>query len=106
MEYDAYKDGELSDQELQILEQDRIDRRQNNQRKMAWVAVASMIVFTGLIFMPFVGKDSLDTFMGVADLFYIAQAGIVSAYTGAEAWVNKTRSSNNNARPSPRGPIT
>ena len=84
-------DGELSEQEVEFIEQDRIDRRQDNQRKMAWVALGSMLVFTALIFLPIIPTERLDVFRGIADLFYLAQAGIISAYMGSEAFVNRSR---------------
>lgn len=82
---------DCTDQEIELLEQERIDRRQDNQRKMAWVALLSMLGFTALIFLPLVPKDRIDVFTSIADLFYLANAGVISAYMGTEAWVNKTQ---------------
>jgi hypothetical protein len=100
MEYDMNSDGELSEQEVEFIEQERIDRRQDNQRKMAWIALGSMLLFTGLIFLPIIPPERIDAFRGIADLFYLAQAGVVSAYMGSEAIVNRSRKPTSNK---PRG---
>jgi len=88
---DIYKDGEVSDNELVLLEQQRIDRRQNNQKSMAWVAMSSMIAFTVFMFLPIVGDTRIEILTEIASLFYIAQAGVIGAYMGSEALVNKSR---------------
>ena len=91
MSDDIYKDGEISDNELVLLEQQRIDRRQNNQKSMAWVAMGSMIAFTIFMFLPIVGDTRIEILTEIASLFYIAQAGVIGAYMGSEALVNKSR---------------
>jgi hypothetical protein len=88
---DVYEDGELSDNELVLLEQQRIDRRQDNQKKMAWIAMFSMIGFTVFMFLPIVGDTRIEILTEIASLFYIAQAGVIGAYMGSEALVNKSR---------------
>jgi len=91
MTSDIYEDGEISDNELVLLEQQRIDRRQNNQKKMAWIAMFSMIGFTVFMFLPIVGDTRIEILTEIASLFYIAQAGVIGAYMGSEALVNKSR---------------
>ena len=88
---EIYKDGKVSDNELVLLEQQRIDRRQNNQKSMAWVAMGSMIAFTIFMFLPVVGNERIEILTEIASLFYIAQAGVIGAYMGSEALVNKSR---------------
>jgi len=87
---DLYTDG-LTDEELRSVEQDRIERRQDTQKKMAWVAMISMIGFTIFMFLPIVGDNRITILTEIATLFYISQAGVVGAYMGSEALVNKTR---------------
>jgi len=91
MTSDIYEDGELSDNELVLLEQQRIDQRQDNQKKMAWIAMFSMIAFTIFMFLPIVGDTRIEILTEIASLFYIAQAGVIGAYMGSEALVNKSR---------------
>jgi len=100
---DVYKDGEVSDNELVLLEQQRIDQRQDNQKKMAWVAMSSMIAFTIFMFLPIVGDTRIEILTDIASLFYIAQAGVIGAYMGSEALVNKTRTQSSPSRHSTRG---
>ena len=88
-----YSDGNLTDNELVILEQKRIDARQDNEKRMACVATASMIVYTVVLFMPFIDDSRVQILTEIASLFYIAQAGVVGAYMGSEALVNRTRTS-------------
>ena len=86
-----YSDGELTENEMIVLEQQRIDERQDNQKRMAWVAIISMIVYTIALFMPFIGDSRAQILTDIASLFYVAQAGVVGAYMGSEALVNRTR---------------
>jgi hypothetical protein len=90
--YDFSKDGQLSPEEIEFAKahiyEERMDRRQTNQRKMAWVALFSMIIFTIMLFMPFVPDDRIVLLKEISTLFYIAQAGIVGAYMGASAMMN------------------
>jgi len=88
---DVYNDGEVSDNELVLLEQQRIDRRQDNQKSMAWIAMFSMIGFTIFMFLPIVDNSRIEILTEIASLFYIAQAGVIGAYMGSEALVNKSR---------------
>jgi len=82
---------ESTDVRIVLLEQQRIDRRQNNQKSMAWVAMGSMIAFTIFMFLPVVGNERIEILTEIASLFYIAQAGVIGAYMGSEALVNKSR---------------
>jgi len=98
----VYTDG-LTDEELRAVEQDRIERRQDNQKKMAWIAMFSMIGFTVFMFLPIVGDNRITILTEIATLFYISQAGVVGAYMGSEALVNKTRTQSSPSRHSTRG---
>jgi len=88
---ELYSDGEITENEMIVLEQQRIDARQDNQKRMAWVAIVSMIVYTLALFMPFIEDSRAQILTELARLFYVAQAGVVGAYMGSEALVNRTR---------------
>lgn len=88
---ELYADGKLTENEVVVLEQQRIDARQDNQKRMAWVAIISMIVYTLALFMPFIEDSRAQILTDIASLFYVAQAGVVGAYMGSEALVNRTR---------------
>jgi hypothetical protein len=91
--YDINRDGEISDDELQemqtIEEIERDNRKQSAQRRMAWVSIWSMIVFTILLFSPAISNERVNALADLLGLFYIAQAGVVGAFMGVSAWMSK-----------------
>lgn len=90
-EYNVYEDGEITEKELELLKQQRIDERQDNQKVMAWVALGSVVAYTIGMFMPFLPDSRVEILTQIAPLFYVAQAGIIGAYMGSEAMVNRSR---------------
>ena len=84
---------EMSDEEMarlkELSEMERADRKQLQQRYMAWSAIASMVVFTLLLFTPLVKESRVAALADLLGLFYIAQAGVVGAFMGMSAWMNK-----------------
>jgi hypothetical protein len=91
--YDLDGDGEVSDDELKDMEKietiERDNRKQSAQRRMAWVAIWSMIVFTIILFSPLVSDARVNALADLLGLFYIAQAGIVGAFMGVSAWMSR-----------------
>lgn len=91
--YDVDGDGEVTDDELQDMEKieeiERQNRKQSAQRRMAWVAIWSMIVFTIILFSPLVSDARVNALADLLGLFYIAQAGIVGAFMGVSAWMSR-----------------
>ena len=91
--YDVDDDGEVSDDELtdteKIEEIERDNRKQAAQRRMAWVAIWSMIIFTIVLFSPLVSDARVNALADLLGLFYIAQAGIVGAFMGVSAWMSR-----------------
>ena len=63
--------------------------RAGHQKRMAWVAMGSMIVFSGALFTPFVSESRVAALADLLGLFYIAQAGVVGAYMGVSAWMSR-----------------
>jgi hypothetical protein len=91
--YDVDGDGVVTDQELVVMKElseiERADRKQKQQRYMAWVAIWSMIVFTFVLFSPVVSDARVNALADLLGLFYIAQAGIVGAFMGVSAWMSR-----------------
>ena len=56
---------------------------------MAWLSIASMIIFSACLFMPVVPESRVNALGEILGLFYIAQAGIVGAYMGVTAWMSR-----------------
>ena len=79
------------DKEQQQENEFRIERRQNAQRKLAWVAMLTMIGFTVFLFVPIVPESRVQILVDLATLFYISQSGVVAAYMGSEAFVNRSK---------------
>jgi len=92
---------EMSDEEMarlkELSEMERADRKQLQQRYMAWSAIASMVVFTLLLFTPLVKESRVAALADLLGLFYIAQAGVVGAFMGMSAWMSQ-KASNSGGR--------
>ena len=76
--------------EIQQLEEIEIEEEKADaQRRMAWVALLSMIAFTVVVFLP-VFPDSRIKLLGeLSALFYIGMAGVVGAYMGMTAYMSR-----------------
>jgi len=85
--YDINRDGHMSEEEIKL---ENRDKKEDQQRRMAWVAMASMVVFTGfLLFTDIVPVDRVDALANALEMFYIAQAGIIATFFGTSAWVSR-----------------
>ncbi len=75
-------------EEIKILEEIEVEEEKADaQRRMAWVALWSMIAFTVVVFLP-VFPDSRIKLLGeLSALFYIGMAGVVGAYMGMTAYM-------------------
>lgn len=91
--FDADNDGKIGQQDIEasdrLLELELREEKADSQRRMAWVAIVSMIIFTILLFSPFISDTRVNALADLLGLFYIAQAGVVGAYMGATAWMSK-----------------
>lgn len=90
-EYDEDGDGIVSDEELShVTEIKKLEhdlRKQRAQRRMATASLVGMGVFTVALFL--VDIDRVKALSDVSNLFYISGAGIVGAYMGASAIMNR-----------------
>ena len=90
-EYDEDGDGIVSDEELshvtKIKKLEHDLRKQRAQRRMATASLVGMGVFTIALFL--VDIDRVKALSDVSNLFYISGAGIVGAYMGASAFMNR-----------------
>ena len=87
---DTNSDGVVSDAEIdnwqQTEEVKRLNRKQMHHRNMAWTALVSMLLFTVIMFTPFVPDERIKLLTDISNLFYLAQAGIVGAFMGFAAF--------------------
>ena len=91
--YDINKDGTVTDEELakakEMLELELKEEKFQQQERMAWCAMATMLVFTILLFSPIIPIGRVNALSDLLGLFYIAQAGVVGTYMGAQALASK-----------------
>lgn len=83
------KDQKEIDLQEKVTELELREEKADAQRRMAWVALASMLLFTGFLFTAWVGVDRVNALSDLLGLFYIAQAGVIGAYMGVTAWMSK-----------------
>ena len=92
-QFDLDGDGVVSDEEIKrsqdMLELELREEKSEAQKRMAWVAMGSMIVFSAILFSPAVSESRVAALADLLGLFYIAQAGVVGAYMGVSAWMSK-----------------
>jgi len=90
-EYDLDGDGIVSDAELsnmkEIKETETALRKNLAQLRMARYTLIAMGVFTAAMF--FVDVERVKALADISNLFYLSGAGIVGAYMGTTAWMNK-----------------
>lgn len=90
---DMNSDNTITNKELSIadraLELELREEKADTQRRMAWIAILSMIIFTSVLFSPMVSDSRVQALADLLGLFYIAQAGVVGAYMGVTAWMSK-----------------
>ena len=93
--YDLDRDGRVTDSEIArakaIMEMENLDDKQTSQRKMAWVALISMVCFTLAVFLPIFPDSRITALADLFGLFYIGQAGVVGAYMGMTAYMSAKR---------------
>lgn len=94
--YDKNKDGVLSKEEATnaqtIIELENRDRKEDQLRRMAWIAMGSMLLFTAVSFFPIISDERLKVLESILQTFYIAQAGVIATFFGANAYMNKNSS--------------
>jgi hypothetical protein len=92
-QFDTDGDGIVSDEELataeKMIELENKDKKEDQLRQMAWVAMLSMVAFTIALFLPFLSVERLTALDNLLSMFYIAQAGVVATFFGSQAYMSK-----------------
>jgi hypothetical protein len=88
-ELDLDGDGIVSDAELAAVEAFEKHEKADAQRRMAWVAMGSMLFFTLAVFLPIFPDARIKALSDLFGLFYIGQAGVVGSYMGMTAYMAK-----------------
>ena len=90
-EYDLDGDCVVTDEELsnmkEIKETETALRKNLAQLRMARYTLIAMGLFTAAMF--FIDVERVKALADISNLFYISGAGIVGAYMGTTAWMNK-----------------
>ena len=90
-EYDLDGDGIVTDSELEnakaIKATEDSLRKNLAQLRMARWTLISMGVFTFAMFL--IDLERVKALSDISNLFYLSGAGIVGAYMGTTAWMNK-----------------
>ena len=90
-ELDMNGNGLVTGDDLAISEAMDKHEKSDAQRRMAWVSMVSMIVFTAAVFLPVFPDTRIKALSDLFGLFYIGQAGVVGAYMGMTAYMSKKR---------------
>ena len=88
---DTNGDGVVSDPELAASAVLTQHEKADAQRRMAWVAMGSMIFFTLAVFLPIFPDARIKALSDLFGLFYIGQAGVVGAYMGMTAYIARRK---------------
>lgn len=92
-EFDLNHDGVVDDEEIkrsqEMLELELREEKALAQKRMAWVALSSMVLFTVVLFTPYVSETRVSALGDLLGLFYIAQASVVGFYFGATAYMSR-----------------
>ena len=93
--YDVDGDGVVTDEELAaikaITETETAEEKADAQRRMAWISLLAMLVFTCMVFMPIFPDSRIKALADLFGLFYIGMAGVVGAYMGMTAYMSAKR---------------
>lgn len=93
-QYDTDGDGVVSDEEMaaaeRLIEIENKDKKEDQLRQMAWVAMMSMVIFTVLLFIPIIDTDRISALDNLLQMFYIAQAGVVATFFGSSAYMSRS----------------
>lgn len=91
--FDLDGDGTVTDKEFELeqkmMEAERLEEKSEAQKKMAWIAMFSMLAFTIFLFLPIIPDSRVKALADLLGLFYIGQASVVGAYMGFTAYMSR-----------------
>ena len=94
-QFDVDGDGVVTDKEIamekEMMELERQEEKAEAEKKMAWVAMVSMLGFTIFLFLPIIPDSRVSALAELLGLFYIGQASVVGAYMGFTAYMSKSK---------------
>jgi hypothetical protein len=91
--YDLNNSGDVTEEEMkratEILELELREEKAEAQKRMSWVSILSMVLFTAVLFTPVVSESRVSALGDLLGLFYLGQASIVGFYFGAQAYMSR-----------------
>ena len=78
-------DGVVTKQEA---ETSNILLKNETQTRLAYIAIWSMVFFTGFLFLPIFPDTRIQALSDLITLFYLSNASIVGAYMGVTAYMS------------------
>mgnify|MGYP003151348859 FL=1 len=87
-EFDLDGDGVVSDAELAAAAAIEQHEKADAQRRMAWISLIAMIIFTMAVFLPIFPDSRIKALADLFGLFYIGMAGVMGAYMGMTAYMS------------------
>ena len=79
--FDINQDGVLTSEEIEqgkiILELELKEEKAEAHKRMTWVSLIAMIVFTGFLFSPVISVSKVNALGEIFGLFYLAQASVI-----------------------------
>jgi len=92
-EFDLDHDGIVTDDEIhrhqEMVELTLREEKADTQKRMAWVAMLSMVIFSIFLMLPIMPDSRVNALSDLLGLFYIAQASVCAAYFGATAFMSR-----------------
>mgnify|MGYP000662637556 FL=1 len=90
---DHNNDGQITSEDIDITKSLREIEMKNakmeTQKRMSWFCLIMIAVVTVFLFTPIISEARIDALSDILGLFYISCAGIVGAFVGVTAWINK-----------------
>jgi hypothetical protein len=100
--YDLEGTGKVTQEEMDVIEriielesrkakEDDRDKREDAQRRMAWFALMGMLLYpVGIMLSDLFSLQQAANLLGsIAPTYFVAIAGLVAAFFGAQAWASK-----------------
>lgn len=90
---DMTGDGKVNEQDIELAiklkEAEAKEEKSDAQKRMAWLSLISMVVFTAAVFLPIFPDSRIKALADLFGLFYIGMAGVVGAYMGMTAYMSR-----------------
>ena len=91
--FDSNEDGHLDQSEMDLaktaLDMELAEEKSDAHRRMAQASLAALLIFTFLLFTPFVSTERINAISELATMFYLASASIVGGYMGVSTWMSR-----------------